>query len=154
MADVEAWLIDHNYFPAPNNQSFLERLESESVVAELSRFNIEINTPIEEIAGEGLARMHAHLSETLRSCARNAHEDVDTVIAIGTLPTLREEDLSLEMMTPSNRYVALNRETMRTRGGAPVSLNIDSCSGENDFSATYENVMAEAATTSLQLEPV
>ena len=149
--ELEAWLIDHNFFPAPHNQSFLDRLSGESVVAELSRFNIEINTPIEEIAGEGLARMHDHLSETMRRCASNANEDVDTVIAIGTLPTLREADLSIDMMTPSNRYAALNQEAMRRRGGAPISLEIDSCRGGVGFSATYQNVMAEAATTSLQL---
>jgi gamma-glutamyl:cysteine ligase YbdK (ATP-grasp superfamily) len=149
--ELEAWLIDHNFYPAPHNQSFLERLASESVVAELSRFNIEINTPVEEIAGEGLGRMHAHLSETMRQCASNAHDDVDTVVAIGTLPTLREEDLSLDMMTPSNRYAALNKEAMRQRKGALVSIDIDDCGDGEGFAASYEDVMAEAATTSLQL---
>ncbi|MDJ0977107.1 MAG: hypothetical protein QNI87_01060 [Erythrobacter sp.] len=149
--ELEVWLIDHNFFPAPHNQSFLQRLDHDTVVAELSRFNIEINTPVEEIAGEGLSRMHAHLSKTMRHCATNAHEDVDTIIAIGTLPTLREEDLSLEMMTPSNRYAALNREAMRGRGGAPISFDIDSSKGGAGFNAAYEDVMAEAATTSLQL---
>lgn len=150
--ELEAWLIDHNFFPAPHNQSFLARLGSDMVVAELSRFNIEINTPVEEIAGEGLARMHASVSETMRQCAANAHDDVDTVIAIGTLPTLRRSDMSLEMMTPSNRYAALNREAMRSRGGAPIVFDIDCCTGPGeDFSTSYQDVMAEAATTSLQL---
>lgn len=149
--ELEAWLIDHNFFPAPHNQSFLERLSGEQIVAELSRFNIEINTPIEEIAGEGLGRMHANLSKTMRLCANNAHDDVDTVIAIGTLPTLREEDLSIEMMTPSNRYTALNQEALRRRKGAPILINIESCNGGPGFSASYRDVMAEAATTSLQL---
>ena len=53
----------------------------------------------------------------MRRCAANAHEDVDTVIAIGTLPTLRQQDLSLDAMTPSHRYRALNREAMRLRDG-------------------------------------
>ena len=44
--------------------------------ADLSRFNIEINIPVEEIAGEGLGRMHANVSETMRRCASNANEDV------------------------------------------------------------------------------
>jgi len=38
--ELEVWLIDHNFFPAPHNQSFLERLADPSVVAELSQFNI------------------------------------------------------------------------------------------------------------------
>ena len=150
--ELEAWLIDHNFYPSPNNQSFLDRINDESVVSELSRFNIEINTPVETLAGDGLARMHAHLSATMRKCAANAQDDVDTVIAIGTLPTLREEDLSLDMMTPSNRYNALNREAMRMRGGEPIVVDIEGReSGSPGFQASYQDVMLEAATTSLQL---
>lgn len=150
--ELEAWLIDRNYFPAPHNQSFLERLEDDSVVSELSRFNIEINTPVEVLNGDGLARMHANLSATMRRCAEHAHADVDTVIAIGTLPTLREADLSLDMMTPSHRYAALNREAMKMRRGERLWIDIDGAiSGSAGFAATYEDVMLEAATTSLQL---
>ncbi|QNP46424.1 hypothetical protein H9L14_04385 [Sphingomonas sediminicola] len=113
--ELEIWLIDHNFFPAPHNQLFLERLADPCVVAELSQFNIEINAPVERLEGPGFHRMHKHLSETMRRCAANAHDDIDTVIAIGTLPTLRQQDLSLEAMTPSHRYQALNREAMRLR---------------------------------------
>lgn len=150
--ELEVWLIDHNFFPAPHNQSFLERLADPSVVAELSQFNIEINAPVERIEGRSFQRMHAHLSETMRRCAANAHEDVDTVIAIGTLPTLRQQDLSLEAMTPSHRYYALNREAMRLRGGMPLNIDIDSAPpGADHFLACFKDVMLEAAATSLQL---
>lgn len=150
--ELEVWLIDRNFFPAPHNQSFLERLADPSVVAELSQFNIEINAPVERIEGRGLQRMHEHLSETMRRCASNAHEDVDTVIAIGTLPTLRQQDLSLEAMTPSHRYSALNREAMRLRNGEPLLIDIDGAApGGGHFLACFQDVMLEAAATSLQL---
>ncbi len=150
--ELEVWLIDHSHFPAPHNQSFLERLNDPEVVAELSQFSVEINAPVETLAGEGLKRMHAHLSEKVRCCATNAHEDVDTVITIGTLPTLRKEDLSLASMTPYNRYLALNREAMRQRDNAPLQVDIDTAiPGAPHFTAAYEDVMLEAATTSLQL---
>ena len=150
--ELEVWLIDHNFFPAPHNQSFLERLADPSVVAELSQFNIEINAPVERIEGRSIQRMHAHLSETMRRCATNAHEDVDTVVAIGTLPTLRQQDLSLEAMTPSHRYYALNREAMRLRGGMPLNIDIDAAlPGGNHFLACFKDVMLEAAATSFQL---
>jgi len=150
--ELEVWLIDRNHFPAPHNQSFLQRLGDPEVVAELSRFSVEINAPVETLAGHGLKRMHAHLSEKVRCCASNAHADVDTIITIGTLPTLRKEDLSLAAMTPYNRYVALNREAMRQRGNAPLNVDIDSAIPDAPhFTACYEDVMLEAATTSLQL---
>ncbi len=106
--ELEAWLIDRNSWPAPHNQSFLHRLGDPFVVPELSRFNIEVNAEPAELAGDGLRELEEHLDATWKRCVANAHEDVDTVIAIGTLPTLRESDLSLDNMTPSNRYAALN----------------------------------------------
>ena len=150
--ELEAWLIDHNFFPAPFNQTFLERLGDPCVVAELSQFNIEVNAPVLGLKGRDLAVMHEHLSSTMRRCAANAHEDVATVVAIGTLPTLREGDLSIEAMTPMNRYAALNREIQRARGNAPVEIDIAAPEpGGERFAASYRDVMLEAATTSLQL---
>ncbi len=96
------------------------------MVAELSRFNIEINGTPQPLAGDGLRLMEQQADATFRRCVANAHDDVDTVVAIGTLPTLRDSDLSLEQMTPSNRYYALNRETMHARGAAQLVMEIDS----------------------------
>jgi gamma-glutamyl:cysteine ligase YbdK (ATP-grasp superfamily) len=150
--ELEVWLIDHNFFPAPHNQLFLERLADPCVVAELSQFNIEINAPVERLEGRCFHRMHEHLSETMRRCAANAHDDIDTVIAIGTLPTLRQQDLSLEAMTPSHRYQALNREAMRLRGDMPLNIDIDcALPGGHPFLACFKHVMLEAAATSFQL---
>src|SRR5262249_8826767 len=42
--ELEAWLVDGNYLPAPKNDQFLERLHHPSLVPELSRFNFEINS--------------------------------------------------------------------------------------------------------------
>ena len=151
-SELEVWLIDHNFVPAPHNQSFLERLADPSVVAELSQFNIEINSPVERIEGRAFQRLHAHLSETMRRCAANAHDDVDTVVAIGTLPTLRQQDLSLEAVTPSHRYYVLNREAMRLRGGMPLNIDIDGAvPGGHPFLACFKDVSIEAAATSFQL---
>jgi len=150
--ELEAWLIDRNYFPAPHNQSFLERLGDANVVPELSRFNIEVNGLPRALAGGGLGLLEEELAATWGRCVANAHEDVDTVVAIGTLPTLRESDLSPDSMTPSNRYAALNRELLRLRGGEAVRMDIDSAApGGDHLQTTHLDVMLEAATTSLQL---
>jgi hypothetical protein len=150
--ELEAWLIDRNCFPAPHNQSFLHRLNDPFVVAELSRFNIELNAPPGKLEGDGLAEIERHLAASWNRCLGNAHEDVDTVVAIGTLPTLRESDLSLDNMTPSNRYAALNTEMIRLREGRPLAIDID-ChdpAGEH-LKTSHLDVMLEAATTSFQL---
>ena len=42
--EIEAWIVDHNFFPAPINQRLLEALGNPLVVPELSRFNVELNS--------------------------------------------------------------------------------------------------------------
>ncbi|HVU82452.1 MAG TPA: glutamate-cysteine ligase family protein, partial [Rhodanobacteraceae bacterium] len=150
--ELEAWLIDRNFYPAPHNQSFLHRLNDPFVVAELSRFNIELNAFPEMLEGEGLLATERHLAATWQRCLNNAHEDVDTVVAIGTLPTLRESDLSLDNMTPSNRYAALNTEMIRLRDGRALRIDIDCHDPAGEHLRTeHLDVMLEAATTSFQL---
>lgn len=147
--ELEAWLLDRNFFPAPCNQSFLARLASPLVVAELSRFNIELNGTPQPLQGMALSALETELAATWNRCVATAHDDEATVVAIGTLPTLREADLNLANMTPANRYVALNREVLRMRGGRPLSLDIRGPNGQ--LLTTHSDVMLEAATTSFQV---
>lgn len=150
--ELEAWLVDRHFFPVPDNQEFLSRLADPLVVPELSRFNIEVNGSPQPLAGDGLLRLERELEATWSRCLAAAHERGETVLAIGTLPTLRESDLSLASMTPSNRYAALNRELVRMRGGAPVQIAIDSaCEGGEPLRTSHVDVMLEAAATSFQL---
>lgn len=150
--ELEAWLIDRGASPAPHNQSFLARLGDPDVCAELSRFNIELNAPHQPLAGEGLLNLERHIRTSWERCDACAHEDVDTMIAIGILPTLRESDLTLANMTPSNRYEALNREVVKARKGEPIHFAIDSAEpGGEVLRTSHDDVMIEAATTSFQL---
>lgn len=150
--ELEAWLVDPDYYPVPFNQAFLARLNDPLVVPELSRFNIELNGVPHPIAGTGLFDLECELETTWRRCVAAAHEKNASVIAIGTLPTLRESDLSPRSMTPSNRYAALNRELRRLRGGAPVMIDIDCAeAGSRHLKTIHDDVMLETAATSFQL---
>ena len=55
-------------------------------------------------------KLERELADRWARCVANAHADVDTAIAIGTLPTLREADLALAAITPINRYRLLTVE--------------------------------------------
>ena len=150
--ELEAWLVDRNFFPAPDNQSFLARLADPLVVAELSRFNIELNGTPRPLGGEGLGLIEREMAQTWQRCLAAAHGDVDTAIAIGTLPTLREADLSSASMTPARRYAALNKVIMEGRGNVPVPIHIDSViEAGSPLVTQHRDVMLEAATTSFQL---
>ena len=146
--ELEAWLVDGQGCPAPINEAFLARLDDPLVVPELSRFNVEFNTPPLALRGDCLSRMEAALGATWEAGARVAAEFDAHLMMIGILPTLRESQLSLHNMSPLKRYRALNAQVLRLREGAPLELDIH---GREQLRTHHGNVMLEAATTSFQV---
>ncbi|MGD8999019.1 MAG: glutamate--cysteine ligase [Granulosicoccaceae bacterium] len=146
--ELEAWLVDQQGMPAPINTEYLAQLDDELVVPELSSFNIELNSTPRLLEGRMLARMHEELDATWQRCRDQAMAmDVDLAM-IGILPTVRDEDLTLEHMSRMTRYEALNEQVMRLREGRPLLLDIR---GEQHLKSTHHDVMLEAAATSFQV---
>jgi hypothetical protein len=146
--EIEAWILDHSYFPAPINQRLLEKLDNPLVVPELSRFNIELNCDPVPLGTDALSQAQAALSTLWRDCNATAHGLDANLVMIGTLPTIREEDMTLPNMSPLNRYYALNAEVLRQRGGRPLSIDI---AGRDHLRSRHYDLMMEAATTSFQI---
>ena len=65
---------------------------------------------------------------------------------IGTLPTIRDEDMSYANITPANRYHALNNEILRQRGGRPIRIDI---AGVEQLVSEHRDIMLEAAITTI-----
>ena len=122
--ELEAWLLDRNYFPLPANEAYLARLNNPLVVPELSKFNVELNGTPQPLTGRALRRLDQELTATWRHCLEVAHELEGTLIMIGILPTVREQDLRLANISPLNRYYALNDQVLKSRGGRPIRLDI------------------------------
>ncbi len=146
--ELEAWLVDEHFFPVPRNVAFLEQMGNPLVVEELSRFNVEINGTAQHLSGTALSQLENELVSTWRQCLEVARDQGTILVAIGTLPTVRERDLSLASMSPRKRYAALNRQILKLRCGRPVTLEI---SGIDKLSLTHDDIMLEAATTSFQV---
>ncbi|MEK4033843.1 hypothetical protein WOC76_14790 [Methylocystis sp. IM3] len=146
--EVETWILDHNYFPAPINQRLLETLDNPLVVPELSRFNLELNCEPLTLEGDALGRAQDRLMEVWRQCNEAAHRLDANLVLIGTLPTIRDEDMTLGNMSPLNRYYALNSEVLRMRGGRPLRVDI---LGREHLVSEHRDLMLEAATTSFQV---
>jgi len=146
--EIETWILDHSFFPAPVNQQLLERMNEPLVVPELSRFNLELNSEPLALCADALSRSLKSLDALWRRCNKAAHELDANLVLIGTLPTIREEDLTLSNISPLNRYYALNAEVLRRRGGRPLRIEID---GRDRLVSEHHDVMLEAATTSFQV---
>ncbi|NNE86101.1 MAG: hypothetical protein HKN28_19225 [Alphaproteobacteria bacterium] len=146
--EIEAWLLDHGFSPNPVNEQFLKKLAHPLVVPELSRFNVELNCEPLVLGGDTLRRASAVLSDLWAHCNNVAHGLDTNMVMIGTLPIIRDEDLTLSNMSPLKRYEALNNEILHQRGGRPLVIDID---GKEHLHREHHDVMLEAATTSFQI---
>lgn len=146
--ELETWLVDAAGEPVPLNTEVIDLVDSSDVVPELSKFNVEFNVPPQSLAGAGLATLERDLDRIWKRCDAEAGRLGASVLAIGTLPTLRDEHLSLGNISPLKRYQALNEQTLRLREGRPIRLDIE---GRERLQTEHRDVMLEAATTSFQL---
>ncbi len=146
--ELESWLVDHNYFPSPINQRFLDRLNNPLVVHELSRFNVELNGMPMPLNGNALSAMSLELNHNWRVCQEVAHGMDSVLMMIGILPTVRQSDLCLANMSELKRYRALNEQVLKRRCGRPLHIHID---GRELLDIDHSDVMLEAATTSFQV---
>ncbi len=147
--EVEAWLIDPQTLrPAPRNRELIERADDPLLTPELARFNIELNTTPEALAGDGLERMHAEMQATWERLARTAGEIGCATALAGILPSARHADFGVESMSDMTRYRALNRQLLRLREGRLPHLDIR---GREHLELDHPDVMLEAAATSFQI---
>jgi hypothetical protein len=146
--EIEAWLLDHAFFPRPVNEEFLKTLSLPLVVPELSRFNVELNSAPMALTGDVLSRTAADFAALWGHCNGVAHGLDTNMVMIGTLPVIRDEDLTLANISPLKRYKALNREILRQRGGRPLVVDI---AGHEHLHSEHGDVMLESAATSFQI---
>lgn len=146
--ELEAWLLDPDGQPAPDNGQFLESLAHASVVPELAKFNFELNVEPQTVSGSGLQRIQNEMVSTWQLCGERAAQLNRRITCIGILPTVTEEMLCAQNMTPRSRFEALNRQVFRLRHGEPLKLQID---GIDSLRLQHNDVMLESAATSLQV---
>ncbi|MET0102049.1 MAG: glutamate-cysteine ligase family protein [Sedimenticola sp.] len=146
--ELEAWLVDEAAEPAPINDRCLEKINSPLVVPELAKFNLELNGHPVTLTGDALSCLANDLKRTWRSCNALADEHGARLAMIGILPTVTEDHLNPQNMSPLKRYKALDEQLLKLRGGKPLSMDIE---GRERLSFVHEDVMLESATTSFQI---
>ncbi len=146
--EIEGWLVDEHYRPAPLNQAFLDKLNSPLATPELARFNIELNVDPLPLTGDVFSHFEQRLQKLYDAANRAADQVGAKLLLTGILPTLQPDDCSLENMSGMKRYAALNEEIAKARRNAPIELDIE---GVDHVHISDHTVMLESATTSLQL---
>ncbi len=146
--ELEAWLVDRDFNPAPCNSRFLAALGSEQVVPELAKYNVEFNITPRPLHGNALAMFHADLGGLWQRACRLADSLGYHLLMTGILPTVTQAQLNLQNMSDQNRYRALNEQVFAQRRGRPLHLDIP---GRQPLHLAHPDVMLEAAATSFQI---
>ncbi|WP_237068361.1 glutamate-cysteine ligase family protein [Microbulbifer guangxiensis] len=146
--ELEGWLTDGDFVPAPESETFLTEVGDELVVPEISRFNFELNSIPAPIEKRVFSDLNRSLSGLWRRCADHAESMGLRAIAIGSLPTIRANMLTLEHIYPSKRYFALNNRVMELRRNQPTVFSLE---GKEVLRASHPDIMLEAAATSVQV---
>lgn len=150
--ELEAWLLDQRFNPCPQNGAFISKFIDEyanpMVSPELASFNVEFNYTPQVLTGRALSILHSEMQLLWEQGTATATEIGCRLAMIGTLPTVRQEDLCMANISAMKRYAALNEQVLRLRDGKPLQLNIH---GVDSLRAEHDDVMLESATTSFQI---
>lgn len=146
--EIEASIVDKDMHPSPINAHFLSSLNNPLAFEELAKFNIELNSTPTPLTDNAFSHMLKQLQSTWSSAFQHAESFKNQLIMIGTLPTIKQNDLTLANMSNLNRYRALNEQIFQSRKKKPIKLEII---GNEHLKLSHKDVMLESATTSFQI---
>ncbi|MEM8895248.1 MAG: CBS domain-containing protein, partial [Bacteroidota bacterium] len=146
-AEQELCLVDKHLKPAPVAMNVLSRIQDESFVTELARFNLETNLSPQPLGAGCFSRMHSQIDERLAQL-NDICSSMDINYALtGILPTIRKYDLAMSNMTPFQRYEALLK-AIDTFKGKDQELRIV---GVDELHLKHTTAMLESCNTSFQV---
>jgi Glutamate-cysteine ligase family 2(GCS2) len=144
--EIELNLVDEAGLPSMKNAEVLGALADPAWATELGQFNLEINVPPRPLAGDALARLEREVRDSLNHADALARQAGSRLVMIGILPTLREDDVSEQAMSPNPRYRLLNDQVFAARG-EEMQIAIE---GPERLLAHVDTIAPEAACTSVQ----
>lgn len=145
--EQEFCLLDYALRPLMKNIQIIEQLKDEHFTTELARFNMEINLDPRFFNNKCFSQVENDLVRLLSRANRVAHKNGGKIFLTGILPTIRESDISVESITPMQRYYALNEVMTKVRG-KDFEFNIN---GTDELIIKSDSVLFESCNTSFQV---
>jgi len=146
--EVELDLVDPLGRPRLINDAVLARLGRADMQDELGQFNVELNLAPRRLQGRVLHDSERDLADVLDGCRARIEGLGARLVAVGMLPTVSAEQLTVERISANPRYALLCRR-MRAARHRPFLVRIlDGC---EPVEFTTDVAAPDAATTSLQL---
>ena len=121
--EVELHLVDPLGRPRLINDAVLARLGRADMQHELGQFNVELNLAPRRLQGRVLHDSERELAKVLDACRARIEELGARLVAVGMLPTLSAEQLTVERISGNPRY-ALLCQRMRAARHRPFAVRI------------------------------
>ena len=146
--EVELDLVDPLGRPRLINDAVLARLGRADMQHELGQFNVELNLAPRRLQGRVLHDSERELADVLDACRARIEGLGARLVAVGMLPTLSAEQLTVERISGNPRHALLCRRMRAARHRPFLVRIIDGC---EPVEFTTDSVAPVAAATSLQL---
>jgi gamma-glutamyl:cysteine ligase YbdK (ATP-grasp superfamily) len=145
--EIELNLVDDQGRPSMRNADVLEAIADPAWATELGQFNLEINVPPRELAGNSIAGLETEVRGSLNAGDAKARDIGSHLVMIGILPTLGKEAMHEDTLSANARYRVLNEQIFAARG-EDMRIAID---GAEQLLTHADSITPEAACTSVQL---
>ena len=146
--EIEGWFVDEDFLPSDLGNKVICEANDPLIVPEISRYNFEINCHPYYIDKNLLENISKDIQNLWGKISQSAKENNLKTLAIGTLPTLRDQMLNMECLSPQKRYAALNEIVMKHRNNRPIHIHLE---GREELELFHNDVITECAATSMQI---
>jgi len=146
-SEQEFCLVEENWRPSKKAEEILKTIDDPHFTTELALYNLEINLDPFELKSDCFSKVQHQLENLLAKAQTAAAKHDNKVVLAGILPTIGQNELELEYMTPHPRYWELN-DTIKELRGSDFKLRIR---GVDELSLLHDSVLFEACNTSFQL---
>jgi gamma-glutamyl:cysteine ligase YbdK (ATP-grasp superfamily) len=145
--EIELNLTDADGEPSMRNAEVLAEIADPAWATEVGQFNLEINVPPRELAGDAVVGLEDEIRASLNHGDERARSLGTRIVMIGILPTLRKSDVHEGTMSANERFRVLNEQIFAARG-EDMQIEIE---GAEQLLTHSDSITPEAACTSVQL---
>jgi gamma-glutamyl:cysteine ligase YbdK (ATP-grasp superfamily) len=145
--EIELNLVDSSGMPSMRSAEVLDAIADPAWGTEVGQFNLEINVPPRQLAGDALADLEQMIRGDLNEGDIKARGTDIRLVMVGILPTLQKQDVHLGTLSANERFRVLNDQIFAARG-EDMRISIE---GAERLLTHTDSITPEAACTSLQL---
>ena len=145
-AEQEFCIVDNEFIPKGNALAILKDIDDAHFTTEIGNFNLEINLDPFELKDHCFSALHTQLKMLLKKAKEVAEKHDAKIVLTGILPTLSTKHISIDNMTPIQRYMVLNEAVKESRK-QDFHIHIK---GVDELNLLHDSVMLEGCNTSFQ----